>query len=61
MSEPTTCAVQRARLQRLGLRLHEQRPLRDIDTIEDAYAVAAAAPASRLAAALDQLTLPLAA
>lgn len=52
MSEPTTCAVQRERFAELGLRLHEQAPLQDVDTIEDARAVALAAPASRFAAEL---------
>jgi rSAM/selenodomain-associated transferase 1 len=61
MSEPTTGAAQRARLTHLGLATHVQPPLRDIDTIGDAYAVAAQAPATRFAAALDQLTFPVAA
>jgi rSAM/selenodomain-associated transferase 1 len=52
MSSPTTWTKQRARLRELGLRVHEQSPLRDVDTIEDARAVARAAPGSRFAAAL---------
>jgi hypothetical protein len=52
MSEPWTCAAQRARLDRLGLRTHEQRRLRDVDTIEDAWAVARRAPRSWFAAEL---------
>jgi rSAM/selenodomain-associated transferase 1 len=52
MSAPHTCHAQRARLRQLGLRLREQRPLRDVDTIDDARAVATQAPRSRFAAAL---------
>lgn len=52
MSEATTCANQRARLHELGFRVHDQPRLRDVDTIEDAYVVAAQAPGSRFAAAL---------
>jgi rSAM/selenodomain-associated transferase 1 len=52
MSSHSTGVRQRARLHELGLRVHEQRLLRDVDTIEDAVAVAAACPGSRFAAAL---------
>jgi uncharacterized protein len=52
MSVTTTLAEQRARIDSLGMRLHEQPPLRDVDTIEDARAVARDAPWSRLAATL---------
>jgi rSAM/selenodomain-associated transferase 1 len=52
MSASSTCAEQRARIRSLGLRLHEQSPLRDVDTIEDARAVARDAPGSRFARAL---------
>ena len=52
MSEPTTGAAQRARLASLGLTTAVLPPLRDVDTIDDAHAVAAAAPHSRFAAAL---------
>jgi uncharacterized protein len=52
MSLATTCAAQRKRIRELGLRLYEQAPLRDVDTIEDARAVAEQAPASRFAAAV---------
>jgi uncharacterized protein len=52
MSTPTTLRDQRSRLERLGLRVHEQRPLRDVDTIHDARAVARDVPASRFAAAV---------
>ena len=52
MSEDNTGAVQRARLAILGLQTAILPPLRDIDTIEDARAVAREAPGGRLAAAL---------
>jgi rSAM/selenodomain-associated transferase 1 len=55
MSEPTTGAVQRARLAELDLRTAELPPLRDVDTIADARAVAAEAPDSRFAAALAEI------
>lgn len=52
MSSPTTCARQLARLEELGLMVHEQAPLRDVDTIEDARAIAREAPDTRFARAL---------
>jgi hypothetical protein len=52
MSCESTCSRQRARLGELGLRVHEQPLLRDVDTIEDARAVASAAPHTRFARAL---------
>jgi rSAM/selenodomain-associated transferase 1 len=52
MSAPDTAAVQRARLAALGLRTALLPALCDVDTIEDARAVAVAAPRSRFAAAL---------
>jgi rSAM/selenodomain-associated transferase 1 len=52
MSERTTAAVQRARLAELNLRTAVLPPLRDVDTADDAHAVAAEAPDSRFAAAL---------
>jgi rSAM/selenodomain-associated transferase 1 len=61
MSAPITAAVQAARLAALGLRTASLPPLRDVDTIADAHAVAAAAPGSRFAAALAGLRLRLAA
>jgi hypothetical protein len=61
MSEATTCAAQRARMTQLGLRVHEQPPLRDIDTFGDALAVAQQAPTSRFAATLAMLATPVAA
>jgi rSAM/selenodomain-associated transferase 1 len=55
MSDARTGAVQRARLEALGLRTSILPPLRDVDTIADARAVAAAAPCGRFAAALSAL------
>ena len=57
MSETTTCAVQRRRLRALGLRTRELPPLRDVDDIADACAVAAAAPATRFARTLRAMDL----
>jgi rSAM/selenodomain-associated transferase 1 len=57
MSAPTTCTVQRERLRALGLRTRELPPLRDVDEIADAYAVAAAAPESRFARTLAAMDL----
>jgi uncharacterized protein len=55
MSEPTTAAVQRARLDELNLRTAVLPPLVDVDTIADARVVATAAPGSRFARALEAL------
>jgi rSAM/selenodomain-associated transferase 1 len=55
MSEPGTVAAQRARLAELGLSVAELPPLRDVDTIEDVRAVAAAAPGGRFATAAAAL------
>ena len=55
MSAGNTGAVQQARLAVLGLRTIPLPPLRDVDTIADARAVAAEAPGSRFAAALAEL------
>lgn len=55
MSTPTTGAVQRERLAVAGLRVRELPRLRDVDTVGDAEAVAAAAPESRFAAELGRL------
>lgn len=59
MSVPETCAAQRRRLETCGLEIDELPPLRDVDTIEDARAVAALAPHGRFAAALRALDLPI--
>jgi rSAM/selenodomain-associated transferase 1 len=55
MSRSSTCSAQRARLRELGLRVHAQPPLRDIDTIEDARAVASEADDTRFAAAFADI------
>jgi rSAM/selenodomain-associated transferase 1 len=58
MSETSTGTVQRARLLTLGLRTVSLPPLRDVDTIEDARAVAAEAPDGAFAAALAAEAVP---
>jgi rSAM/selenodomain-associated transferase 1 len=55
MSSAATCAAQRARLRALGLRTVELEPLRDVDDITAARAVAADAPGGRFARALAAL------
>jgi rSAM/selenodomain-associated transferase 1 len=55
MSSPATWREQRARLRKLGLRVYDQSPLRDVDTIEDALAVAGQTPDSRFARAVGAL------
>jgi rSAM/selenodomain-associated transferase 1 len=55
MSTAGTADRQRARLAELGLRIRELDELRDIDTVEDARAVAALSPWTRTAAALGEL------
>ena len=55
MSTPQTGAVQRARLHALGLRTARLETLRDVDTFEDAIAVATLAPWTRFAATLELL------
>lgn len=55
MSTAQTCSAQRARLLELGLRTATLQTLRDIDTFEDATAVAALAPWTRFAATLELL------
>jgi rSAM/selenodomain-associated transferase 1 len=57
MSEPITAAAQRARLADLGLRTSLLPPLRDVDTIADARAVAAECPSSAFARKLARLGL----
>ncbi|MDN3286968.1 DUF2064 domain-containing protein [Streptomyces thermocarboxydus] len=54
MSTPHTGAAQRGRL--YGLRVRDLPLLRDVDTAEDAAAVADAAPGGRFAARLARLT-----
>lgn len=53
MSTSATADRQRARLRALGLRTTELGVLRDVDTFEDAVAVAALAPWTRFAATLE--------
>jgi rSAM/selenodomain-associated transferase 1 len=55
MSSAHTWRVQRRRMRELGLQVHEQPELRDVDTIEDARAVARQAPMSRFAGALAEI------
>jgi uncharacterized protein len=55
MSTPSTGAVQRARLLAAGLRVADLPQLRDVDTAEDAVAVARQAPRSRFAARAREL------
>lgn len=52
MSTAATGAAQLTRLEEAGLQVAHLPPLRDVDTIDDARAVAAAAPGSRFAAQL---------
>jgi glycosyltransferase A (GT-A) superfamily protein (DUF2064 family) len=58
MSTPYTGAAQRGRLDALGHRVVDLSPLRDVDRIEDALAVARLAPRSRFAAALARMAGP---
>lgn len=55
MSSERTLRCQSERFSGLGLRTHHQVRLRDVDTIADARAVAAQAPASRFAQALEEM------
>jgi uncharacterized protein len=55
MSEAATGLAQRVRLAELGLRTAVLPPLRDVDTIADAHAVAAEAPGGRFAAMLASI------
>jgi uncharacterized protein len=55
MSAPTTAAVQRQRLAQLKLATAELPALTDVDTIADARRVAAAAPGTRFARALERV------
>lgn len=56
MSTHVTGAVQRERLRAAGLRVRELPRLRDVDTADDAAAVAREAPHGRFAARLARLT-----
>jgi len=55
MSSPLTLTAQRARLDELGLRVIELPPLRDVDTIADARAVADDIPHSSFAGTLTAI------
>ena len=55
MSADRTGVVQRARMAALGLRVASLAPLLDVDSIEDAYEVAAQASGGRFAAAVAAL------
>jgi uncharacterized protein len=55
MSAPDTYERQRLRFAELGVRVGAQPLLRDIDTIDDAEAVAAIAPGTRFARALEAI------
>jgi hypothetical protein len=57
MSVAGTGARQRERLLALGLRVHDLPPLRDVDTMADAHAVAAGAPATAFAAAVAEVSV----
>jgi uncharacterized protein len=57
MSTAFTGAAQQAALERLGLEVAQLPALRDVDTIADAHAVAAQAPATRFAAQLAALDI----
>jgi rSAM/selenodomain-associated transferase 1 len=55
MSADDTGALQRERLRAHGLRIRELPPLRDVDDIADARAVASAAPGGRFARTLAEV------
>jgi uncharacterized protein len=55
MSTPWTASRQRARLRELGTAFVELPPLRDVDVIDDAWAIASAAPTTRFAAVLREM------
>jgi rSAM/selenodomain-associated transferase 1 len=58
MSSPRTAAIQRERLDELGLRTVELESIRDFDTIDDARAVAGLCRGSRFARAFEALAWP---
>ena len=55
MSSPLTFAAQHRRLRALGLTVRQLPVLQDVDTIEDAHAVACKTPRSAFAAVLSEL------
>ena len=58
MSRADTCEAQRRRLELLGLRTALLPPLRDVDTIDDAAAIARSWPATQFATAIARLASP---
>ncbi|HZD16847.1 MAG TPA: TIGR04282 family arsenosugar biosynthesis glycosyltransferase [Actinomycetota bacterium] len=58
MSTDRTCDAQRTRLRELGIPVAELGELRDVDTVQDAFAVATLAPATRFARVLAELSIP---
>ena len=55
MSRPDTCDLTQAALEATGARVRRLHALTDVDTIDDAFQVAATAPATRFARLLDQV------
>ncbi len=55
MSRPDTGRIQRAKLRAAGLRVAELPELRDVDTIEDVYEVAQAAPGTEFARTMARI------
>lgn len=55
MSEETTLAAQRERLRELGMRWEEISPLRDVDTIDDARAVASECAGTHFATLMESI------
>lgn len=58
MSAVDTAVQQRARMRYLGLRVGDLERLRDVDTYEDALAVATEAPRGRFAATVRSIRVP---
>ena len=58
MSTERTCREQRRRLAGLGMRVHGLPRMRDVDTFDDADAVARLCPDSRFANAVARLRAP---
>jgi rSAM/selenodomain-associated transferase 1 len=61
MSTFWTARAQRVRLRELGIAWRELSPLRDVDTLDDALAVAEVCPGSRFASEVGRVTASLAA
>ena len=58
MSTPDTCRRQRQRLHELGSTVLDLPTLRDVDTMDDAVAVASELPGSRFARAVEAVSAP---